>query len=124
LNPRHSNLRSRGTTAPIEGSDLKKIVSVILIALSPALVVLPAIAQTAWPDKTVKLLVPYPPGGNVDLAARIVSEQLQNEFKQPFVVENRPGAGGMIAGEAVAKAAPDGYSLVMLTGAHTVSAAY
>ncbi len=90
---------------------MKKIVSVILIALSPALVVLPAFAQTAWPDKTVKLLVPYPPGGNVDLAARIVSEQLQNEFKQPFVVENRPGAGGMIAGEAVAKAAPDGYTL-------------
>lgn len=82
-------------------------------AASAALTVLPALAQNTWPDKPVKLVLPYPPGGNVDGAARIISEQLQTVFKQPFVVENRPGAGGMIAGEAVAKAQPDGYTFFM-----------
>jgi len=70
-------------------------------------------AQDTWPDKPVRLVVPYPPGGNVDGAARIVSERLQQVFKQPFLVDNRPGAGGMIAGEYVAKSAPDGYTLFM-----------
>ncbi|MEW6254963.1 MAG: tripartite tricarboxylate transporter substrate binding protein [Pseudomonadota bacterium] len=70
----------------------------------------PAAAQ-AWPDKTVRLVVPYPPGGNVDGATRIVAAKLQDIFGKPFVVENKPGAGGMIAGETVARAAPDGYTL-------------
>ncbi|MDR6860235.1 tripartite tricarboxylate transporter substrate binding protein [Variovorax guangxiensis] len=83
------------------------------LAAGAALTTLPAVAQNTWPDKPVKLVLPYPPGGNVDGAARIISEQLQAVFKQPFVVENRPGAGGMIAGEAVAKAQPDGYTLFM-----------
>ncbi|MCA0325844.1 MAG: tripartite tricarboxylate transporter substrate binding protein [Proteobacteria bacterium] len=67
----------------------------------------------AWPDKPVRLVLPYPPGGNVDGAARIVGEELQEMFKQPFVIENKPGAGGMIAGEFVAKSAPDGYTFFM-----------
>ncbi len=70
-------------------------------------------AQAAWPDKPVRLVVPYPPGGNVDGAARIISQELQTTFKQPFVVENKAGAGGMIAGEYVAKSAPDGYTYFM-----------
>ncbi len=72
----------------------------------------PVQAQT-WPDKPVRLVLPYPPGGNVDGAARVISEQLQNTFKQPFIVDNKPGAGGLIAGEFVAKAAPDGYTFFM-----------
>lgn len=67
----------------------------------------------AWPDKPVRLVLPYPPGGNVDGAARIISDQLQAIFKQPFLVDNKPGAGGLIAGEFVAKAAPDGYTFFM-----------
>jgi tripartite-type tricarboxylate transporter receptor subunit TctC len=89
-----------------------KLVSAIL-AISATLAVLPAAGQSNWPDKPVKLVLPYPPGGNVDGAARIVSEQLQALLKQPFIVDNRPGAGGMIAGEAVAKAQPDGYTFFM-----------
>ena len=76
----------------------------------------PAQAQTPaqnWPDKPVRLVLPYPPGGNVDSAARVISEQLQQVFKQPFIVDNKPGAGGLIAGEQVAKAAPDGATFFM-----------
>lgn len=67
----------------------------------------------AWPDKPVKIIVPYPPGGNVDTAARMIAPDLQAMFGQPFVVENKPGAGGLIAGEFVAKSAPDGYTFFM-----------
>jgi tripartite-type tricarboxylate transporter receptor subunit TctC len=75
-----------------------------------ACVALPALAQK-WPEKPVRLVVPYPPGGNVDTAARIVSPGLQELLGQPVVVENRAGAGGLIAGEFVAKSPPDGYTL-------------
>ncbi len=86
----------------------------LLMALCATVVSLagPVQAQT-WPDKPVRLVLPYPPGGNVDGAARVISEQLQQMFKQPFLVDNKPGAGGMIAGEFVAKSAPDGYTFFM-----------
>jgi tripartite-type tricarboxylate transporter receptor subunit TctC len=93
--------------------DLKKTLMNFAVAVCTAAAVLPAVAQTTWPDKPVKLVLPYPPGGNVDGAARIISEQLQATFKQPFIVDNRPGAGGMIAGEYVAKSLPDGYTFFM-----------
>lgn len=71
-------------------------------------------AQAAqWPSQPIKIVVPYPPGGNVDVAARIIAPGLQKAFGQPFIVENKPGAGGMIAGEYVARSAPDGYTLFM-----------
>jgi len=72
-----------------------------------------SLAHAAWPEKPVRIIVPYPPGGNVDVAARLISPGLQAAFGQVFVVENKPGAGGMIAGETVARAAPDGYTLFM-----------
>ena len=92
---------------------LKNTFGTLAVAGFAALAALPAIAQNNWPDKPVKLVLPYPPGGNVDNAARIVSEQLQTVFKQPFIVDNRPGAGGIIAGDFVAKSAPDGYTFFM-----------
>jgi tripartite-type tricarboxylate transporter receptor subunit TctC len=72
----------------------------------------PAIAQE-WPSKPIKLVVPYPPGGNVDSAARIVAAELQKELKQTVIVENKAGAGGLLAGESVAKADADGYTLFL-----------
>ncbi|MCU4118229.1 Bug family tripartite tricarboxylate transporter substrate binding protein [Variovorax sp. N23] len=92
---------------------MRNAIATFAVATCAALAVLPAAAQGSWPDKPVKLVLPYPPGGNVDGAARIISEQLQATFKQPFLVENRPGAGGMIAGEYVAKSTPDGYTFFM-----------
>ncbi len=81
------------------------------LLLAATLAVAPPALADGWPNRNVRLVVPYPPGGNVDVAARIVAAELQADLGQPVLVENRPGAGGMIAGEAVAKAEPDGHTL-------------
>src|SRR5271169_1138863 len=69
-------------------------------------------AQTTWPDRPVRVTVPYPPGGGADTTARIVYAKLGEEFGQQFAIENRGGAGGTIGEEVVAKSAPDGYMLL------------
>ncbi|WP_201838224.1 Bug family tripartite tricarboxylate transporter substrate binding protein [Microvirga zambiensis] len=69
----------------------------------------------AWPQKQVTIVVPFGAGGTTDLFARIVAEQLQAKYGKPFVIENRPGAGGNIGTTAVAKAAPDGHTLLVGT---------
>jgi tripartite-type tricarboxylate transporter receptor subunit TctC len=86
------------------------LASVAFAALLTAVLHNPAAAQQ-WPARSVKLIVPCPAGGNVDGAARIVADRLQTMLGQPFIVENKAGAGGLIAGEAFAKSTPDGYTL-------------
>ena len=66
-----------------------------------------------YPSKPVHVVIPYPPGSTPDIVGRTLSTKLQDAFGQPFVVENRTGAGGNIGAEAVAKAAPDGYTLLI-----------
>ena len=77
-----------------------------------------ALAQS-WPDRPLRLIVPFPAGGTVDAVARIAAQRLADSVKQPVVVDNRAGAGGSIGTEAVARATPDGYTLLMGTGAPT-----
>jgi tripartite-type tricarboxylate transporter receptor subunit TctC len=72
-----------------------------------------ALAQASYPDRTVRIIVPFPPGGPADALARIVGERLATSFGKPFVVENRAGAGGNIGMEQGARAAPDGYTLIL-----------
>jgi tripartite-type tricarboxylate transporter receptor subunit TctC len=77
-----------------------------------ALAATPARAQT-WPDRPIRILAGYPAGGGIDLVARLFAEQMKTAFNQTVIVENRPGASAMIASNAVAKAAPDGLTLLM-----------
>lgn len=72
-----------------------------------------AVAQPAFPARPIKLIVPTNPGGSIDTIARILSEELAKELKQPVIVENRTGAGGMIAATAVAQSSPDGHTLLV-----------
>jgi tripartite-type tricarboxylate transporter receptor subunit TctC len=72
-----------------------------------------AVAQETWPNRPIRLLVAYPPGGGVDLAARVLAPKLSAALGQSVVVENRPGAAGNIAMEALSRATPDGYTLLM-----------
>ncbi|HKA40190.1 MAG TPA: tripartite tricarboxylate transporter substrate binding protein [Burkholderiales bacterium] len=73
--------------------------------------------------RTVRLVIPFPPGGNVDLGGRIVAQKMSEGFGRQVLAENRTGAGGIIANEHVAKSAPDGYTLVVISGAHVTQAA-
>ena len=88
----------------------KTFKALALLALAAAL---PAAAQEPYPAKPVKMIVPYGPGGATDIIARIVGQKLTESLGQSFLVENRPGANGNIVLEAVAKAAPDGYTLLV-----------
>jgi tripartite-type tricarboxylate transporter receptor subunit TctC len=75
------------------------------------------------PGRTVRLVIPFPPGGNVDLGGRIVAQKMSEGFGRQVLPENRTGAGGIIANEHVARSAPDGYTLLVVSGAHVTQAA-
>lgn len=88
----------------------------VLAASFGALTVFSGTVQAQnYPTKPVKLVIPYTPGGVVDIAARIIADGLQQQLKQPFLVDNRPGAFGVIAARAVTDAEPDGYTLLVAT---------
>ena len=80
-----------------------------------------ALAQQSFPTKPVRLLIPYAAGGAVDILGRTLGDELSKRWKQPVVIENRTGAGGTIASAVVAKAAPDGYTLVIVASGHAIN---
>jgi tripartite-type tricarboxylate transporter receptor subunit TctC len=87
-----------------------------LFALLGAIALLgasPADAQSAWPSRPIRIVVPFAPGGASDILARLIGKELGERLKQPLVVENKPGAGGTIGADLVAKSPPDGYTLLL-----------
>jgi len=80
-----------------------------------------ASAQDAYPSRPVHLYVPFPPGGAVDIVARTLGEELSKRWAQPVVIENRPGAGGIIAEQALAQSPPDGYTLIVVATGHALN---
>lgn len=83
-----------------------------------------AVAQTAWPTRPVRIVVPFAPAGTTDILARALAPELTRVFGQPFVIENKPGAGGNLGAEQVAKSPADGYTLLMGTvGTHAINPA-
>ncbi len=93
-----------------------RLVALLLLAM----LVLPASAET-YPSRTVRLIVPFGAGGPADVYARILAKYLSEETKQSFVVEDRPGAGSLIGTDTVAKSAPDGYTLLVMSNTHTTN---
>jgi tripartite-type tricarboxylate transporter receptor subunit TctC len=86
----------------------------------------PATSSMTWaqtyPSRSVRLIVPFPPGGPNDVFARLIGQWLSERLGQPFIIDHRPGAGGNIGTEVVVKAAPDGYTLLLINSNHTVNA--
>jgi tripartite-type tricarboxylate transporter receptor subunit TctC len=91
-------------------------VALLTTALAASLALIPAQAQDGYPNKPIKLLVGYAAGGGTDITARLIAHELGTELGQPVIVENRAGAAGTIAANAVAKASPDGYTILFSAG--------
>src|SRR5262245_55764502 len=85
-----------------------------------ALPAAPAVAQ-AFPNRPIRLIVPYPPGGGTDIVARILGQKLHESLGQPVIIDNRGGAGGQIGTAAAAKAPPDGYTIVLVPTSHVIN---
>lgn len=85
-----------------------------VLAVSPA-------AQAAFPEKPIRMIVPFPAGGNADIVARSIGNELSKNLGVPVVIENRGGAGGVIGSEIVAKAPADGYTIVMVSASHVIN---
>jgi tripartite-type tricarboxylate transporter receptor subunit TctC len=92
----------------------------ILAALTLALAAASAGAQD-YPNRPVRIIVPFAPGGSADVFGRFLAQRLQESLGQTFVIDNRPGAGSLIGTDAVAKSAPDGYTLLLMSNTHTVN---
>lgn len=93
----------------------------ILCSVAIAAVTITTPAHAAFPDKPVRIVVPFAPGGGTDLVARTMGITMGQELGQPVIIDNKPGAGTIIGTDAVAKAPPDGYTMVMATVAHVVN---
>src|SRR5688572_32387686 len=93
-----------------------------VIAGAAGLALAPALARAQeFPTKQVRVIVPYPAGGGTDLVARLIVPRLADRWKQTVVIDNKGGASGILGSEIVAKAAPDGYTLLIMTSAHTIN---
>lgn len=123
IGPTLSLIKGRGLRrAPASGT--RAIAALVMFAVaSIAISVAPgsARAQANYPERPIRFIVPNPPGGGNDLLARELGQEMQKRFGQPVVIENRPGAGGNIGADAVAKSAPDGYTILMAANTFVIN---
>ena len=99
---------------------MKKLLSTVCTAALMTLSAGTALAQN-YPNKPIKIVVPFGPGGFTDVVARILGVKLSESLGQPVVIENKPGAGSMIGSDQVAKSAPDGHTLLIVSSTHVIS---
>ena len=102
-------------------SRLRRALLASMALTASALLAPVAYAADAWPAKPIQLVIPYPPGGSADLLGRPLAMQLQQQLGQPVVLEYKPGAGGTLASQYVARAKPDGYTVFMVLAAHAIN---
>lgn len=102
-------------------SRLRRALLASMALTASALLAPVAYAADAWPAKPIQLVIPYPPGGSADLLGRPLAMQLQQQLGQPVVLEYKPGAGGTLASQYVARAKPDGYTMFMVLAAHAIN---
>jgi len=105
---------------------MRKLVGFAYAAALACLLAAPAQAQSAadkYPERQIRIIVPYPPGGSVDVLGRLLAQRMQEHWGQSVIVENRPGAGTMIGTAAAAKSDPDGYTLIIAVSGHTTNPA-
>ena len=95
---------------------LRGMVAVLTLAALPM-----AVQAQAWPNKPIRFIVSYPPGGGLDATARLLGPKLAEALGQPILIENRQGSGGVIGGDAAAKSAPDGYTFLMDASSHSIN---
>ncbi len=95
---------------------MRLVAAALLMALSGAV-----LAQEGYPNKPIRLIVPFPPGGGVTIVARIIAPPLSESFRQPVIVDNRPGGNTIIGTDAAAKAPPDGYTVILISSAHVIN---
>src|SRR5947207_3340791 len=100
---------------------MSRLLLICTVLICAALLVAGTAAAQAYPNRAVRIVVPFPPGGTSDILARTIGARLSEAFGQPVVIDNRPGAGGNIAAEHVAKSTPDGYTLIMGTSSLAIS---
>src|SRR5450759_911951 len=107
-------------------TDAMKLPRRQFLHLAAAAAALPAVSRFAWaqtyPARPVRLILGYPPGGSADITARLIGQWLSERLGQPFVLENRPGAGTNLATDAAVRAPPDGYTLLLIAPANALNA--
>ncbi len=116
-------MKARAGSKTQKGDAMKRIVRhlPLVLALAACALSVAAQAQTAYPVKPLRLLVPFPAGGPTDVITRAIGQKLADALGQPVVVDNKPGAGGAIGSDIAAKSAPDGYTIVMgTTSTHSI----
>ena len=101
----------------------RSILSALVLSMLGVVSTGSALAQTNYPDKPLRFVVPYPPGGGTDVIARIVQDRFQALLGQPIIIDNKGGAGGSVGSELAARAAPDGYTVLFTLSSHTINPA-